>query len=314
VASVPEAEQEPYVERFRALATLVHPALARPLDIRRVPGKDRMFMATQWVEGRSLDQLVEADEAPGTDISLDWFRQLLTGLQYCHREGVLHRNLTPASIVVDGDHATLVEFSMAPEGMPATVPVSYLHPHARGTSWRPEFDLFGLAGSFLWLWTGATPRDHKGRAMDLSEKPASGQRGLPESVWQGLRTVLKADWALEEDDSYLGLFGLEPPAPRLRELPSVLRQRWQISRGHQERLVCFALRDRTAPDKPRTRSRTQLATLTLRAERIPANDRNIASAKAQISALIGKGILEKRGKQSATLTACFLEDARRFVA
>lgn len=314
VASVAEAEQEPYVERFRALAALVHPALARSLDIRRIPGDNRMFMATQWVEGQSLDQLVEADEAPGTDISLDWFRQLLTGLQYCHREGVLHRNLTPASIVVGSDHATLVEFSMAPEGTPTALPASYVHPHARGTRWRPEFDLFGLAGSFLWLWTGTTPRDSMGQAVDLPEKPASGQSGLPDSVWQGLMTVLKADWALEEDDSYLGLFGLEPPAPRLRELPAVLRQRWQISRGHQERLVCFALRDRKAPDRPTTRTRDQLAKLTLRADRIPANNRNVSSAKAQISSLVQLGVLEVRGRRSVALSDRFLGATRKFVA
>ncbi|MDZ7790361.1 MAG: hypothetical protein U5L08_07710 [Xanthomonadales bacterium] len=137
---------------------------------------------------------------------------------------------------------------------------------------------------------------------------------LPDSVWDGLGNVLNPAWSLEAGANYLGLFGLQPPTPRLRELPSVLRQKWHISRGHQERLVCFALRDRVEPDKPRTRSRTQLSTLTLRAERISANDRNVASAKAQISNLLKLGIFETRGKQSVALTRGFLHDARRFVA
>lgn len=312
--AVSEADQGPHVERFKGLASLAHPALVRPLDIRRVPDEGRLLMATQWVEGQSLDQLVEAEEAPDTAVSLDWFRQLLTALDYSHSEGICHRNLTPASIIVDDDRATLVEFSMTPDGIAPDMPITYRHPHAQGTNWCPEFDLFGLAGSFLWLWTGLAPRNSSGHIVDLPEEPPSGQGDLPDSVWRGLKTVLQPGWALEVDRGYLELFGLAPPAPKLRELPNVLRQRWQISRGHQERLVCFALRDRISPDKPRTRSRTQLATLTLRAERISANDRNLASAKAQISSLIGAGILERRGRQSVALTARFLEDARRFVA
>lgn len=314
VATVPETDQEPYLARFRALSSLVHPALSRPLDIRRIPGEDRMLMATQWIEGQPLDQIAEADEVPEVDLSLDWFRQLLTGLQYCHRENVMHRNLTPASIIANDDQATLVEFAMTPDAEPASMPIAYLHPHARGTSWRPEFDLFSLAGSFLWLWTGVAPRNASGQVADLSGYPASGQPGVPDSVWGGLKTVLEPGWSIEADGSYLEIFGLEPPAPKLKELPNVLRQRWQISRGHQERLVCFALRDRTTPDKPRTRTRNQLATLTLRAERISANDRNVASAKAQISNLLKLGLFETRGRQSIALTTVFLEDARRYVA
>lgn len=306
-------DQQDYLPRFREISSLVHPALARPLDIRSIPNQGRMFIATHWVEGQSLAQIVESGEHSDIESSLNWLRQLLTGLEYCHQKGVTHRNIMPASIVVSEEKAAFVEFSIASTDVDFGLPVSYRHPHSGGTEWVPEYDLYGLAGSFLYLWAGITPRDGSGKTIDIDGVGIKRPKALPESVWQGLRAVIDPSWSAPSQFNYLGLFGLQPPVPRLRELPAALRQSWDIRRGHQERLVCFSLRERSDPNKSKVRMRNQLATLTLRSERIPASAQNVASANAQISCLINQGVLEKRGKKSVALTTGFIKDARRFV-
>ena len=95
-----------------------------------------------------------------------------------HRRGVIHRDITPANIVVSVDGAPcLVDFALAssfaeirPEfthHAQITGTLAYLAPEATGRTGRPvdqRADLYALGATLYELATGAAPVRHRGPA------------------------------------------------------------------------------------------------------------------------------------------------------
>ncbi len=75
--------------------------------------KSRMYMAMEFVEGKSLRALMSAN-ALSREQAIDIARQILSALQYLHEEGVVHRDVKPENILVD-EHgqAKILDFGIA---------------------------------------------------------------------------------------------------------------------------------------------------------------------------------------------------------
>jgi serine/threonine-protein kinase len=87
-----------------------HPNIVRALEPR---AKSRMYLVTEFVEGRSLRALLQ-DGAISHDAALNMTDQLLDALVYLHEHGVVHRDLKPENVIVTvaGD-AKLIDFGIA---------------------------------------------------------------------------------------------------------------------------------------------------------------------------------------------------------
>jgi len=96
------------------LGRLHHPNLVRLLDRGRdVDGS--LFLVTPWVPGRSLAARL-ADGPLGVREVVTVARDVVAALCHAHDLGVLHRDVKPANVVVDGDpvdRAVVIDFGLA---------------------------------------------------------------------------------------------------------------------------------------------------------------------------------------------------------
>ena len=112
------AQDKEFVERFRreaeAAAGLQHPNIVAVFDRGEFDGN--YYIAMQYLEGRTLKQLIDAGLSPEQAAGL--IRQVLEGARFAHRHGVVHRDLKPQNVIVDAEgKATVTDFGIAQAGV-----------------------------------------------------------------------------------------------------------------------------------------------------------------------------------------------------
>src|SRR5438067_4886435 len=113
------AEDPGFVERFRreaqAAAGLQHPNVMGVYDRGAFDGT--YYIAMEYLPGRSLKQVIRA-EAPLDPVrAIDLTIQILKAARCGHRRGVIHRDLKPHNVIVNGeDRAKVTDFGIARAG------------------------------------------------------------------------------------------------------------------------------------------------------------------------------------------------------
>ena len=75
--------------------------------------EDQLVMTTELVEGSTLEALLKADTID-TGKAVDYAAQALSALVYAHANGIVHRNLSPANMIVTEQGALkLMDFGLA---------------------------------------------------------------------------------------------------------------------------------------------------------------------------------------------------------
>jgi serine/threonine-protein kinase len=113
------AENEAALALFRkeasALHHLLHEAIVRYYVFTVEPGLQRPYLAMEFVEGRSLSDILE--EGPLTfEALLKLMRRIASGLQAAHERGIIHRDVSPDNIIVplgDVARAKIIDFGIA---------------------------------------------------------------------------------------------------------------------------------------------------------------------------------------------------------
>jgi len=103
-------------ERFRRELTLAqevtHPNVCRVYDLGEIEGT--LFISMEFVEGQSLDDLIQSVGHLSTKQTIALGRQICAGLEAIHSRQIVHRDLKPANIMVDrAGHAILMDFGLA---------------------------------------------------------------------------------------------------------------------------------------------------------------------------------------------------------
>ncbi len=104
-----------FSERFRREEEvgqrLSHPNVVKVLKPRE---KSRMYMAMEYVEGRSLRAMLHDKHPLPTDKALDIARQVCGALAYLHDEGVVHRDIKPENILLTpSGQVKILDFGIA---------------------------------------------------------------------------------------------------------------------------------------------------------------------------------------------------------
>jgi serine/threonine protein kinase len=115
---IPHAQLESdvvFYERFnreeRILQKLDHPNIIRTLKPRE---KSRMYMAMEYVEGKSLRALLDGKHPLPTERALDVARQVCDALVYLESQCVVHRDLKPENVLLTaGGQVKLLDFGIA---------------------------------------------------------------------------------------------------------------------------------------------------------------------------------------------------------
>lgn len=109
----PQEDQDRFRREARILASLSHPNIPAIYDVDFSSG--RFLILFEFVDGKSLEQLIR-DDGPCdiADVKL-WFQQIASALDHAHSKGVVHRDIKPANIIITAsrDSAYLVDFGIA---------------------------------------------------------------------------------------------------------------------------------------------------------------------------------------------------------
>jgi hypothetical protein len=108
------AEQPGFSERFareaQAIASLNHPNILPVYDSGQE--EDYTFIVMRYVEGaRTLGQVVKGQLDLGTATEI--VGQVAAALDHAHGQGIIHRDVKPSNVLMDGDWALLTDFGLA---------------------------------------------------------------------------------------------------------------------------------------------------------------------------------------------------------
>jgi tetratricopeptide (TPR) repeat protein len=103
------------LERFRreaqSSAKLEHPNIVHVYEAGSHQGHP--FIAMEYVEGRSFESVLKADQLPAQRIA-EIVRHIALALQHAHEKGVIHRDVKPGNVLVDkAGNARLMDFGLA---------------------------------------------------------------------------------------------------------------------------------------------------------------------------------------------------------
>ena len=163
------AEDADALERFKREIQLssrvTHPNVLRVFDLGESDGIK--FLTMQFVDGRDLSTILKKQGKLPTERLLRVFRQTAEGLKAAHDQGVIHRDLKPQNIMLDGsDRVYVTDFGMAKgseqSGMTQTGAVIgtpfYMSPEqVKGESVGPQSDIYSLGVILYQMATGSVP-------------------------------------------------------------------------------------------------------------------------------------------------------------
>src|SRR2546429_6482580 len=86
------AGDDQFVERFRReaknAASLSHPNIVSIYD--RGEAEGTYYIAMEYLDGRSLKELIVARGPAPVNVSIEYARQILAAIRFAHRHGILH--------------------------------------------------------------------------------------------------------------------------------------------------------------------------------------------------------------------------------
>ncbi|HWH27463.1 MAG TPA: serine/threonine-protein kinase [Mycobacteriales bacterium] len=122
---------------------------------------DPPWLAMEWVDGVTLDRLLEHHGALAAQQAVGVLRGAVQGLAHAHDRGVVHRDVAPRNVMLD-EHGTsmLVDFGLAAPRDDAGVvgTPAFLSPEAaRGEPVGPPGDVYSAGALLHLLLTGRPP-------------------------------------------------------------------------------------------------------------------------------------------------------------
>src|SRR5712671_5140398 len=162
------ARQEDLRKRFlheaQAAGSLQHPNVVCIYDLGESDG--HLFIAMEFVHGVDLEHLIEMGEPLSLQAKLDIIIDVLTGVAFAHKRGIVHRDIKPANIrVAEDGRAKIMDFGvahLASSSMTSTGSIlgtpTYMAPEqiTEGKT-SPATDIFAVGGVLYQVLTMMKP-------------------------------------------------------------------------------------------------------------------------------------------------------------
>jgi serine/threonine-protein kinase len=108
------AESSGFRERFsreaRVAAALAHPNIVTVYDAGEVDGT--LYLAMQYIEGSDLARQLATEGRLKPYRAIDVCRQVGDALDAAHGQGLIHRDVKPANVLIEGRNAYLTDFGL----------------------------------------------------------------------------------------------------------------------------------------------------------------------------------------------------------
>jgi serine/threonine-protein kinase len=187
------AEDSHFVSRFRrealAAARLVHPNIVQVFDFGFDDASGRHYIVMEYIRGRSGAEILSDEGVLPVREALPIVSQACRGLEYAHRNGVVHRDVKPGNLLrAEDDVVKLADFGIAKalseESSITQVgsvlgTAAYLAPEqAVGEPVGPAADIYALGVVTYQFLSGRLPYE----AQSLTELALKQQREIPPPV------------------------------------------------------------------------------------------------------------------------------------
>lgn len=100
-----------FTREAQALSTCQHQHIVRLIDIDMTTNHEPLLVM-DYVPGLNLREIFNKRRLSVSEFE-EVSYQLAAAIDHCHRRGIIHRDLKPENIMFNGDHITLLDFSLA---------------------------------------------------------------------------------------------------------------------------------------------------------------------------------------------------------
>jgi serine/threonine protein kinase len=103
-----------FQREYRAEASIRHPNVMRVYGAGASDG--RLYVTMRYIDGTDLDRLLAGGKRLAPALAAGLIAQVADGLDAAHARGIVHRDVKPANVLLEGDgdamHATLTDFGL----------------------------------------------------------------------------------------------------------------------------------------------------------------------------------------------------------
>ncbi|HWO83247.1 MAG TPA: protein kinase [Solirubrobacterales bacterium] len=188
--------RERFLRESRLAARLDHPAVVPVYDSREVDGE--LIVAMRLVRGGDLRRLIDRDGPLPPARAIGYLAQVADALDAAHAAGIVHRDVKPHNILIEGDRAYLSDFGLAKavgeSGAASSASVvgtaQYMSPEQwRGDSIGPAADVYSLGCVLYEAITGIPPFQRE-------------EADTPPQMPQGVEAAIRRAVAKEPGERY----------------------------------------------------------------------------------------------------------------
>ncbi|MCZ7648858.1 MAG: serine/threonine protein kinase [Planctomycetota bacterium] len=166
------AKDAAFTERFqreaRAVAKLNHASIVQGIDVGFDAPTGLWYFAMEYVDGPSLETLLQRDKALPEKRALELARAMAAALECARQHGIVHRDIKPANILLtSGGEAKLADLGLSKQATDASLTQAgmaigtpaYMSPEQAGGSRELDVrsDLYSLGSTLFHLVTGRAP-------------------------------------------------------------------------------------------------------------------------------------------------------------
>jgi len=176
--------RERFLRESRLAARLEHPSVVPVYDSREVEGE--LIVAMRLIKGGDLRRMIDRDGPLPPQRAINLLAQVADALDAAHAAGIVHRDVKPHNILVEGDRAYLSDFGLAKaideSGAASSASVvgtaQYMSPEQwRGDSIGPAADVYSLGCVLYEAITGIAPFER-----EEADTPPTMPHGVDEAI------------------------------------------------------------------------------------------------------------------------------------
>jgi DNA-binding beta-propeller fold protein YncE/tRNA A-37 threonylcarbamoyl transferase component Bud32 len=183
--------RERFLRESRLAARLEHPSVVPVYDSREVD--EELIVAMRLIKGGDLRKLIDREGPLPPRQAINLLAQVADALDAAHVAGIVHRDVKPHNILVEGDRAYLSDFGLAKavdesgaaSGASVVGTAQYMSPEQwRGDSIGPAADVYSLGCVLYEAMTGIAP---------FEREEADPTPQMPKGVEEAVRRAVAKD-------------------------------------------------------------------------------------------------------------------------